>query len=601
MQYSPSRVLSSAKRSTLRQALSLLVFGGLIACAPAVEPPTAKHAAAEFDAVLDGLWQLQVDDNPMYRLVRSLPVSDIPSLEFERVERQAERARDLLERLDAIDASALDHRQWIDLECARWDLADFIERPACYWHLAPVTPYQLSDQNLQWLFRSVSVKNAEEAERFLGLARQFAVFLEQLEGKLRGQVERGIVLPKAEIELVLPMWQAYVDDPSALFKPVLPEDGPPPQGFAARLDEISRELVRPAAASLVAFLDGPYRAAAPDAVGLAQYPGGTEHYRRQLRFYTTLSDLDPAEVHALGLEMVERNNARMDEIARQEGAADRKDYLRALRADPANFASDAEQLGAHLMDLVARIEPKIDDFFLHRPAAPYGVERLAPEREGAMSYGTYSPPTATHGTGRYLYNGSRLDERPLYAAATLIAHELIPGHHFQLGLHIEDESLPDFRRLGIYWGYGEGWGEYASVLAGEMGMYRTPAERYARLAAENFFAARLVVDTGMNALGWSREQAVDFMLEHTLESETLIRNETLRYATDRPAQALCYALGREKILELRERARAELGERFDLRRFHDAVLGWGPMPLAVLEKHIEWWIGEEKQGDFNKP
>jgi uncharacterized protein (DUF885 family) len=212
-----------------------------------------------------------------------------------------------------------------------------------------------------------------------------------------------------------------------------------------------------------------------------------------------------------------------------------------------------------------------------------------------MTFGYYDPPDHDKPSGRYRFNGSRLGERTMVTAAPLIYHELVPGHHFQIALQRENEELPPLRRESFATAFVEGWAEYASDLAGEMGLYREPYDRYGRLAMDMFLSTRLVVDTGMNAFGWSLEQARQFMRGHVLESETQIGTETLRYSVDLPGQALAYKLGSSKIRELRERAEAELGERFDVRRFHDAVLSPGALPLPVLEEHVGWWIAQEKR------
>ena len=211
-----------------------------------------------------------------------------------------------------------------------------------------------------------------------------------------------------------------------------------------------------------------------------------------------------------------------------------------------------------------------------------------------MTYGYYQAPTASDPRGYYFYNGSRLKDRSLLNAAALVYHELVPGHHFQMSLQLENGDLPSFRRESRWTAYTEGWGEYASSLAGEMGMYDDPYDRAGRLMMDAFVSTRLVVDTGMNALGWTRARAVAYMKENTLESDGQIATEVLRYSCDIPGQALAYKMGSEKIRELREKAGRELGSAFDVRRFHDAVLGSGPLPLAVLERHIDWFIEAEK-------
>jgi uncharacterized protein (DUF885 family) len=214
------------------------------------------------------------------------------------------------------------------------------------------------------------------------------------------------------------------------------------------------------------------------------------------------------------------------------------------------------------------------------------VERLNPAYEPSMTFGYYQVPTASDATGRYLYNGSKLNERNLLFAPALMAHELVPGHHFQLARQLENESIPLFRRKRFDTAYVEGWGEYAAFLGNEMGLYDDPYDRYGRLMMDMLLSTRLVVDTGMNALGWPRERAMAFMKENTLLSDTEIATETLRYSVDIPAQALAYKIGSLRMIELRRRAERELGARFDVRAFHEWLIGSGSMPLPVLEEHV---------------
>ncbi len=247
------------------------------------------------------------------------------------------------------------------------------------------------------------------------------------------------------------------------------------------------------------------------------------------------------------------------------------------------------------MAAVRKLEPKIPEYFSRMPKAPYGVKRLDPALEGAMTFGYYQMPTPQSPEGDYMYNASRLPERSLLNAPALIAHELIPGHHFQLNLQRENTELPEWRRhLTDVTAYVEGWGEYSSALAGEMGLYDDPYDRAGRLAMEAFICSRLVVDTGMNLLGWSRERAIAYMRDNTFETDLQISTETLRYSCDIPGQALAYKMGARKFFELREKARNALGSKFDIRKFHEAVLGSGALPMDVLETKIDDWIAREK-------
>ncbi|HEV7671768.1 MAG TPA: DUF885 domain-containing protein [Thermoanaerobaculia bacterium] len=352
--------------------------------------------------------------------------------------------------------------------------------------------------------------------------------------------------------------------------------------------------VRPALGRLIAYLDGDLRRVAPESVGLGQYPGGPAAYRFLVRFYTTL-DVTPEALHARGLSEVERIEGEMARLRAKLGFTGTKDEFHAkLRTDPRFLAKTPEEVGERLMAPIRRIEPKVKDYFAVVPQAKYGVERLDPAFEGSLTFGYYREPLPGQPIGAYLYNGSKLGERPLANAAALIYHELIPGHHFQIALQRENTALPAYRREAGGTVFIEGWGEYASDLAGEMGMYEDPYDAYGRLGMDIFLSSRLVVDTGMNALGWSRDKAIAYMKEHTLESDTQIASETLRYSIDMPGQALAYKTGSLHLRELREKARQELKDRFDIREFHRVVLLGGPMPLAVLDERIAEWIAERK-------
>jgi len=239
------------------------------------------------------------------------------------------------------------------------------------------------------------------------------------------------------------------------------------------------------------------------------------------------------------------------------------------------------------------VNSRLDQVFLRKPKAPYGVRRLAPELEASMTFGYYQPPSPSQPEGIYYYNGSRLEERSLIWAEGLIYHELVPGHHFHFAFQLENAELPDFRKESFQSAFSEGWAEYASWLGLDMGLYQDPYSLCGKYMMDMFLSSRLVVDTGMNDLEWPRSRAVKFMKDNLLESETQINSETLRYSTDMPGQALAYKLGSMKFFELREKAKRALGDKFDIKKFHDAILSSGSMPFPVLERHIDWFIEQE--------
>jgi uncharacterized protein (DUF885 family) len=268
-------------------------------------------------------------------------------------------------------------------------------------------------------------------------------------------------------------------------------------------------------------------------------------------------------------------------------------FLVQLKASGRLHAQTPEEVEARFRRAVARLEPLLPGCFSQLPKAAYDVRRLPPALEAGMTYGYYEPPRPGEPAGVYHYNGSGLETRSQLNAVAIIYHELVPGHHFHIARQNENRGLPAIRREAMEMGaYNEGWAEYASGLPREMGLYDDPYDLYGRLVHERFTAQRLVVDTGMNLLGWSLERGREYMRRYTLESETQVATETLRYATDLPGQALCYRLGYLKMQELRHKSKQALGARFDIRAFHDHVLATGSIPLGSLRRAIDTWVDE---------
>lgn len=568
-------------------------------------PSSEASAAARLDALAEEYWQRQLAEWPDLRIKEGLPVTRLRDVSYEHARETAAWAQGLLDRLAAIDAArfdaAGDHGRWLTHRTLEWEARQHVDGLPHFWQRFQVTPYASGFGALVQLFAQLPVTTPEERETYLDLLSQAADLGRQLRANLLTQREKGILLPVPEVALVEAVLGAAAAPPERHPLRVSSErlshlDPAEAEAFAARVDEVLASQVAPAFAELLAVLDDDYRAAAPQEVGLGHQPGGADAYRFQVAFHTTLDDLTPEEVHERGLAEVARIEAEMAELRRLLGSEQSAaEFHQALRTDPRFLACGPEGVAERLMRPIRRIEPLVADWFAETPEALYGVERLDPALEGAMTFGYYDWPTPAEPKGRYFYNGSSLDERPLVQAASLIYHELIPGHHFQVSLQTENRSLPDFRRNNFPTAFVEGWAEYASGLAGEMGLYAEPYDRYGRLASEMFLSSRLVVDTGMNALGWSRERALDYLRERLLESETQLATETLRYSVDIPGQALAYKIGALAIQDLRRRAQEALGEGFDVRRFHQAVLGHGAMPLDVLEEHLEWWIERERR------
>ena len=335
-----------------------------------------------------------------------------------------------------------------------------------------------------------------------------------------------------------------------------------------------------------------YLPATRSSLGASALPDGREFYRHRVRKFTTL-EVSPEEVHSLGLSEVKRIRAEMESIPKVLGFEGNFDaFLRFLRTDPQFYPSSAESYKREIAFILKKMDGRLPELFGKLPRTPYGLkeipEYIAPKTTAAY----YQPPSGDGRTaGFYFINTYNLKSRPLYQLEALSLHEAVPGHHLQLALQQEIEDMPAFRKYNGFTAFIEGWALYSERLGLETGFYEDPYSDFGRLSYEMWRACRLVVDTGIHYMGWTRDQAIDYMEKNTALSRHNIVAEVDRYISW-PGQALAYKMGELKIRELRSLAEKELGERFDIRKFHDVVLGRGAVPLIVLEENVIRYIKE---------
>jgi uncharacterized protein (DUF885 family) len=366
----------------------------------------------------------------------------------------------------------------------------------------------------------------------------------------------------------------------------------------ARLTALARaavsDVVLPAYARFDDFFNHVYLPACRTSVGIADTPGGGDYYRVLIREHTT-TDLDPAAIHAIGLAEVGRIRAEMDGIIAGVGfKGDFQAFSRYLRSDPQFFYGDPQELLHGYMVIAKSIDPQLVKLFGKLPRTPYGV-RPIPALSAPNTTTAYYEPLAMDGTrpGWFYVNLYKPEARPKWEMEVLTSHEAVPGHHLQLALQYEHAAdVPMIRRMSEFTAYVEGWALYAESLGPELGLYTDPYQRFGYLTYDMWRAVRLVVDTGIHAQGWTRSQAIEYFTANAPKSELDITNEVDRYIAW-PGQALAYKVGQMKILELRAAAREALGARFDIREFHDVVLGTGAVPLTVLERTVRDWIASK--------
>jgi uncharacterized protein (DUF885 family) len=432
-------------------------------------------------------------------------------------------------------------------------------------------------------------KRDGDGERYLTLLCDIARMNWQIHARTAGQAERDIRIHKLQLPSVRKLLTATRAAAAASYS-VKADRLAALSNAEAVGAEIQRRIdqtVLPTFDALIAQLDADYESKAPEGVGMDKLPGGKAVYDDLLRMHTTMN-LTAEQVHATGHERMARIQAQMAEVRNKLGfTGTEAEFAVYLRKQPGAVAKSAEEIGEKMRRHKNRVEERFDEFFAERAAPDYDLERLPAALEGSMTWGYYTAPVGKEKRGIYYYNGSKLDSQAVIAAASLVFHELVPGHHLHLNLQLDNPNLSTFRRAGMVNAYNEGWAEYAAMLAGEMGLYDNPYDWYGRLSQDAFLTCRLVVDTGMNALGWSWEQAKQYMREHTMCAEGEIESDTLRYSCGIPAQSLAYKLGDEEILRMRNGLQTRLKEKFSFRDFHGAVLGCGSMPLPVLEWHLK--------------
>lgn len=512
----------------------------------------STNAPVELKAIADDVWARRVEGDLGIRMKLGLPVTAMPDPSYEKAVADAAFARRVLARLDRIDARKLTAEERVTLGTLRWQQQLIVDGLQHYYLRSQVTPYASAIRTTLQAFRDQKI--AGDAK----VAESYVRYIDALTALVSEQRRRGILIPQPEIPAVRALF-ANAAVPSA----------------------------KDAHDRFLAVLSADYEAAAPRGVGLSQQPGGAAAYRHFIKTATTL-DKTPEELHQLGLREIERIEREMEAIRKEVGfTGTRDDFMQFLKSDARFFESSPDSIRARLEKHVRKIEPHLDRFFAKKPRAAYGVPRLDPALEGSLTFGYYKWPSPTDPVGTYFFNGSKTSERNMLFSLALMAHELVPGHHFQIVRQAESTGLHPMRREILDTVFIEGWGEYAAALGSEMGIYTDPYDRAGRLMMDSMLSARLVVDTGMNALGWSRERAIDYLMAHSMVTATEAATETLRYAADIPAQALAYKMGSLRMMELRQRAQERLGDRFNIREFHEWILSQGSMPLGVLEAYVD--------------
>jgi uncharacterized protein (DUF885 family) len=592
------------KATVLPAGLILAALVALALGSPSQDAPAAGRdsAARRLHELFEREWEYSLRENPL----RASSLGDRryndrwPDVSLEAIERRHRHRQQVLRELEAIPFDALSEADRLNYTLFRKEYELEVEEHPFRWYLLPLnqrggiqTANEIADQ-----IRFTTVKDFED---WIARLRSFPAYVDQTIALLREGLRAGLVHPRVILERIPEQIAVHIVDrpeDSLFFVPfrAFPESLAPPERdrLVAAAKAAIRDSVVPAYRRFQQFFLQEYLPAGPERVGIWQFPRGKEMYAFFARRYTT-TQLTPEQIHEIGLREVRRLRAEMEQVIARTGfTGSFEDFLTFLRTDPRFYYRTPEELLVAYRALAKQIDPTLVKLFRRLPRIPYGVEPIPDNIAPATTTAYYRPPAADGSrAGTYFVNLYRPEVRPKYEMEALSIHEAVPGHHLQIALAMELGELPAFRRYGGYTAFVEGWALYSESLGEELGFYRDPYAKFGQLTYEMWRAVRLVVDTGMHYLGWSRQQAIDFFKANAGKAEHDIINEIDRYIAW-PGQALAYKIGELKIKELRALAARELGERFDVREFHDVVLGSGAVPLDVLEQQVKAWIERTK-------
>ncbi|MHC4415162.1 MAG: DUF885 domain-containing protein [Planctomycetota bacterium] len=587
--------------------VSILAAGVLLGAGQAADPTESLHAL--FQEWFD--WQLfQYPEMAMARgdYTHADQVTDHSLRAIERRHRQTQA---FLERLRGIDTEGLDRDDLLDYELFDLQLTNAVEGHRFRMFLAPLGGRYGLHQQIPQMGERVRFAGDDDYVNYLKRLGQVPKLVHDTIDLLRTGLQEGRTPPRVTLLGLTGQFQAILDGGlDALVEPCthMPAsiNEARRQELRRRFDEEVFPVVWSAVSELEEYVVNRYIPGCRETIAAADLPDGEAYYAHQLRVMTT-TDLTPTGIHELGLQEVERIKAEMMQVIRSsdfmqryltsdEGGDDKlfQAFLSYLRSDPRFYHQTEEDLLVGYRDICKRVDAHLPALFRTLPRLPYGVRKIPAFMAPSQTTAYYRHGDIRNAEPGYFYaNTHALDQRPKYEMIPLALHEAVPGHHLQIAIAQELEGLPEFRKDAYVTAFGEGWALYAERLGLEMGLYDDPYDDFGRLLYEMWRACRLVVDTGMHALGWSRDRAIQFMVDNTALSRLNIENEIDRYISW-PGQACAYKIGELKIRELRKAAEEGLGKRFDVREFHDVVLGDGAVPLTVLESRVMYWMNAKR-------
>jgi uncharacterized protein (DUF885 family) len=501
-----------------------------------------------------------------------------------------------LTRLAAIDTAGFGEQDRLSNEVMRRILQRRIGNYRFRVFEMPLNQMDGVHSDLADLPLAVPLDSTQRYEEYIARLHQIPRAFEQTKQVLRAGVKDHLMPVRFLLEKIPAQCQGIIDadpflQPTARFPDSIgPADR---ERLTKAINEAVVNEVLPAYRDFASFIATEYAPHGRTTLSVASLSGGDARYLNSIHSHTTVTNMTPAQIHALGLREIERIEAEMLAIARAQGFADLDSFRNSLSSNPRYVPTSAQQILDDYRHYIAQMQPRLPELFGLLPRVPVTVEAIPPFQAASSTHYVLGTPDGKR-AGRVVVATSDFAERSLLDDEAIAYHEGVPGHHLQISVAQQLTALPEFRKHEDNAGYVEGWALYAEQLGKEVGFYQDPGSDYGRLCSELFRAVRLVVDTGIHSMGWSREQVVEFFRQSHAVDEPTVQSETDRYIAT-PGQALAYKLGQLKIRELRERARSELGARFDIRAFHDEILNAGVLPLDLLETRTNDWIESQNQ------
>ncbi|HEX7287370.1 MAG TPA: DUF885 domain-containing protein [Candidatus Angelobacter sp.] len=585
----------------MRWCTCLILFSSLFVAAQSA--PAGADAGKQLHALFAAEWEYRLQRSPEF-------ASNLGDRRWNdrwsddslaAIETNHQHDVEVLARLKKIDRAALSPADQLNFDLYQKNLERAMEGHKFHRYLVPLNQ-RGGIQTASEMADSLRFETVKDYEDWIARMKAFPVLMDQTIALMRQGIKERMVHPKVIMQRVPGQIEKQIVSDSAqspFYKPFQRWSSQVSAADQQRLSQAAKRAIEqqvvPAYKKFKEFFVSEYLPACFDQVGAWQVPHGDEYYAFEVRAYTT-TNLTPEQVHELGLKEVARIRAAMDQIMQKTGfKGTRDEFFNFLRTDPQFYYKTPEELFVAYQAIAKSVDPNLVKVFRTLPREPYGVEAI-PALAAPDTTAAYYRPGAADGSraGTYFVNLYKPETRPKWEMMALTLHESVPGHHLQIARAHELGEQPMFRRFAGYTAFVEGWGLYAESLGQDMGLYSDPYSKFGQLTYEMWRAVRLVVDTGMHAKHWTRNQAIKYFMDNAPKTELDVVNEIDRYIAW-PGQALAYKIGELKFQELRARSREQLGSKFDLKAFHDVVLGSGPLPLDILERNVNAWVAEQKK------